>query len=116
MFHFGLEIGVEMVNERYEHHHCFAVMTMFVVSSVEVNFGWNTLEFCVDNDCMVEGYLLDYDPPMPHAYICLVESQGELIYAESFQGGTNELEAAVDLPDVSVVQYVRCGLVFEAFS
>lgn len=109
MFRYGVEMSIEMMNGRYEYHHCFPVITVFVISSLEVNFGWNTLEFCTNNDCIVEGYLLDYDPPMPHAYICMVESMGERMYAEGFRGGTNELEAAVDLPDVSVDQYLRCS-------
>lgn len=74
----------------------------FVVLSLDVNFGWNNLEFCIRNECVIDGYLLDYYPAMPAAYICYVESQAEHVYQQPFRGGTNELSAELDLPDVSL--------------
>lgn len=69
------------------------------VLNLDVNFGWNNLEFCIRNECVIDGYLLDYYPAMPAAYICYVESQAEHVYQQPFRGGTNELSAELDLPD-----------------
>lgn len=79
---------------------CQYALLVVSLGSVVVNFGWNQLEFCQNNECVVSGYLLDYEPTLPTAFICFVESQGELLYEERFRGG-NELSAEMDLPDVS---------------